>query len=73
MKINVQVKPRCKKEAVEKLSDSEFIVRVNTPPIDGKANLRVVELLSEFYSLPKSKIVLKRGQKSKRKVFCIQF
>lgn len=72
MKIKVQVKTRSKNEGVEQLSDNEFIVRVNTPPVDGKANSRVIELLAIFFTLPKSKISLQKGQKSKKKIFCIE-
>ena len=69
MRIEVQVKTRSKKEAVEKLSSASFVVRVNTPPIDGKANKRVVELLANDLGVPKTSIVLVRGHKSKLKVF----
>ncbi len=69
MRIEVQVKTRSKKEAVEKLSQNTFVVRVNTPPIDGKANKRVVELLANDLGVPKTSIVLVRGHKSKLKVF----
>lgn len=69
MRIEVQVKTRSKKEAVEKLSSTSFVVRVNTPPIDGKANKRVVELLANDLGVPKTSIVLVRGHKSKLKVF----
>lgn len=69
MRIEVQVKTRSKKEIVEKKTDISFVVRVNTPPIDGKANKRVVELLASYLGVPKSSIELVRGHKSKLKVF----
>lgn len=54
---------------MEKTEDGGFIVRVNVPPIEGRANERVAELLAEFLGLPKSAIKLLSGQKSKRKIF----
>jgi uncharacterized protein (TIGR00251 family) len=72
MKITVEVKPRAKKEGVEKLGENHFSVRVNVPPLDGKANDRVVELLSEYLKIPKSKIRLSGGHKSKRKTFDVE-
>lgn len=71
MKITVAVKPNSKKELVEELSDGSYVVRVNVPPIEGKANERVIELLSEHFRIPKSLISLVSGQKSKKKIFLI--
>ncbi len=69
MKINVVVKTKSKKEGVEALSDDSYIVRVNVPPVEGKANLRVIELLAKHLGCPKSQIQLVNGDKSKKKVF----
>lgn len=68
MKISVKVKTKSKLEGVEK-SDDIYIVRVNVPPVEGRANIRVIELLSKFFNTPKSKVVLVHGAKSKLKVF----
>lgn len=72
MKVNVQVKPRSKKEGVEVLTESSFVVRVNAPPTEGLANERVIELLAEYFQRPKSKIELIAGFKSKKKTFLIK-
>jgi uncharacterized protein (TIGR00251 family) len=69
MKITAQIKPNSRKESVEPTADGTYIIRVNAPPVEGKANERVIELLSTFFNVPKSKIKLTSGQKSKRKVF----
>jgi uncharacterized protein len=69
MKIIVSIKTNSKVEGVEKISEQEYIVRVNALPVEGKANKRIIELLSEYFDLPKSKVSLVSGQKSKKKVF----
>lgn len=71
MKISVTVKTKSKKEGVEKISDHSFVVRINTPPIEGKANIRVIELLAKYLGQPKTQIRLVKGHKSKNKVFDI--
>ncbi|MBC87126.1 MAG: hypothetical protein CL677_08080 [Bdellovibrionaceae bacterium] len=71
MKINVQVKTRSKIESVEKQLDGSYLVRVNVPPVEGKANKRIIELLSKYLKIPKSNIELISGPKSKIKVFKI--
>lgn len=71
MELKVQVKLQSKKEGVEEIGENFFVVRVNEKPIEGKANKRVIELLSEHLDVPKSSIELYKGQKSKIKVFRI--
>lgn len=73
MKITAQVKPRSKKEGVEKTGENTYVVRVNAPPVEGQANERVIELLAEHLRLPKSKIELVAGQRAKRKTFKIAY
>ena len=69
MKITVVVSTNSKNEKVETLEGGAYKVWVKTPPIDGRANLRVVKLLSVFLKVPKSDILLLNGSKSKIKVF----
>jgi uncharacterized protein (TIGR00251 family) len=73
IKIRVKVKPQSRIEGVEKQEDQTFLVRVNAPPIEGKANSRVVELLAEHFKVSKSKVTLLSGGKSKIKLFEIIF
>lgn len=71
VKIAVQVKPNSKKESVELLPDGSYVVRVNVPPIDGRANVRARELLANFFKIPKTSITLLLGHKGKKKVFSV--
>jgi uncharacterized protein YggU (UPF0235/DUF167 family) len=72
MKISVQVKTNSKIEGVTQVEDGVCLVRVNTPPVEGKANERVRELLAKHYDLPKSRVQLVAGHKSKKKIFEIE-
>lgn len=69
MKIMVKVKPNSKVESVEKLSDSEFVVRVKAKPQDGKANYAAREALADYFSIPKVRIILVTGETSRNKIF----
>ena len=68
MKITVNVKPNAKKESVTLMEDGSYVVRVNAPPNEGKANKRVIELLSESLKKPKSSFLLLSGHKGKKKI-----
>lgn len=71
MKINVRVKTRSKIEKVIQVGPDQFEVCVGTPPIEGRANERVIELLAKHFGVAKSKVSLLRGEKSKLKVFLV--
>jgi uncharacterized protein len=68
MRITARVKPNAKKETVEKVSDTEYIVRVKAPPHEGRANDAVVAALSEYFDIPKSRIAIFRGHTGKVKI-----
>ncbi len=46
-------------------------IKLNAPPVDGKANQELTKFLSKALGLPKSKIQLARGEKSRTKRIAI--
>lgn len=69
--ISVSVKPQAKIETVTQIGASEYRVAVKAPPHDGKANLAIIKLLAEYFSVPKSQIKIVRGHAAKRKILTI--
>ena len=72
MKIRVKVKPNAKKDEVKQIENDYFEIRVTVVPEKGKANKRVIELLSKYLKVPKSRIKLIRGETSKEKLFEVE-
>ena len=68
MRHTVIVKTRAKKRSVEELPDKSLKVSVVSPPIEGKANQEIIELLAEHFSTAKSNIRIKTGTTSKKKI-----
>lgn len=56
MKIFVKSKPNSNKEEVERVDDKNFIVAVNEPAVDGKANKAIVKALAKYLNAPSSKL-----------------
>lgn len=69
MKIFVKVKTKAKVKEVIKQEENSYLVSVSEPPLKNKANLAVIKALAEYFQVPKSKVILVRGEKSKQKVF----
>jgi uncharacterized protein YggU (UPF0235/DUF167 family) len=53
---------------VEAVEGGTLAVWVNAPPVEGRANAALIELLSETLDIPKSYLSIKRGLGSKNKV-----
>ena len=68
MKISVKVKPGAKKESLERVDEKNFIAHVKAPPVEGKANEALVRLLSDYFGVPKSRVLIIKGAASKYKL-----
>lgn len=68
MKWTVIVKPNAKKTKVEQKNSSEIFVHVSAPPVNGKANQQVTELLAKYFNVAKTKIKILHGENSRKKL-----
>lgn len=67
---NVRVTPHAKQN---KVVESDGVLRVYTTvaPENGRANSAVVELLSDYFNVPKSRIKILKGQTSRDKIVAV--
>ena len=68
MLIRIRVTPNAKNVKVKKTSMTEYEVKVDAAATEGKANKRLVEILSDYYNVGKSKIRIIRGANSRDKL-----
>lgn len=73
MQVSIRVKPGSKKGPLVQpnLIDDTLVVYVREPAVDGKANKAVVELLAEYYGVPKSRVEIVRGHTARTKAIRI--
>jgi uncharacterized protein (TIGR00251 family) len=64
----VTVTPASRKPGISRLSNGEYSVRVPAPPVDGRANGAVVELLASALKLRAGKLRIIRGARSRQKL-----
>lgn len=72
MNIVVKVKPNAKKNELLKISDNNFEIKTTATPENGKANESVVEILSKFFRIGKTKIKIIKGLTSHLKIIEIK-
>jgi uncharacterized protein (TIGR00251 family) len=68
----VRVSPSAKKSAFAGWTADEkgrpvLLVKLNAPPVDGKANTELIRFLAEAFDCPKGQITLLRGTSSRQK------
>ncbi len=71
MQKQVKVKPNSKKQNIEEAVDGGLTVHLKSPPVDGKANKELIELLAKKFDVPKSQIRIKSGLSSRTKLIDI--
>ena len=69
MKVSIIAHPNSKKPRVEQDLLGVLHVWVSQPPLEGKANMAVIESLAQYLKVKKSALMLVSGDKSKNKVF----
>ena len=68
---NIRVTPHAKQN---KVVESDGVLRVYTTvaPENGRANSAVIELLSDYFDVPKSRIKIQRGLAGRDKVVSVE-
>jgi len=68
MRIELKVITKAKKEGIEKIAENSYKIKVSLPPEKGRANKRVIELISESLGIKKKDIRIVSGETSNRKI-----
>lgn len=68
MRVTVSVKTNARKNEVAKSDDGTYRVAVTASPIEGKANKAVIELLAEYFDVPKSSVYIHAGAAGRKKI-----
>ena len=66
--LTLHIQPGARKTEFAGQHGDALKIRLAAPPVDGKANEALLRFLAEALDLPKSAVVLKNGQSSRRKV-----
>ncbi|MDP8217105.1 MAG: DUF167 domain-containing protein [Candidatus Theseobacter exili] len=65
--VSLRVQPGSKQQGVEMLLDGTIKVRLQAPPVEGKANKALIDYLSKLFGIKKSAISIHKGEKSRNK------
>lgn len=69
--ITVQIQPKSASDEIAGIHDGRLKIRISAPPVDGKANERLTEVLAKALGVSKSSVEIIRGKTSKLKTIRI--
>ena len=64
----VRVQPRARKSAVTGVHDNALKIGLSAPPLEGRANAALIELLADLLQVSRSRISILTGEQSRQKV-----
>lgn len=65
--LQVKAKPNSRVSELTQQDDGTWLAQLKSPPVDGKANAELIELVARAFGCAKSGIAIKTGAGSKLK------
>jgi uncharacterized protein (TIGR00251 family) len=59
--IELRVQPRASRSEVAGTFGDRLRIRLQAPPVDGRANAALVEFLAEAFDVPRARVVIEHG------------
>jgi len=70
--IQVKVKPNARVSRLEETADGTWLAQIKSPPVDGKANQELIELVAEHFGCRKGAVSIKSGASGRMKLVRIE-
>jgi uncharacterized protein (TIGR00251 family) len=66
--IHIRVEPRSSRSGITGTYGNGLKVKLSSPPVEGKANAELIEILAKEFKIRKKDIEILSGKKSKNKI-----
>ncbi|MCB1934329.1 MAG: YggU family protein [Nitrosomonas sp.] len=70
--LTLHIQPGAKRTEPAGLHGDAMKIKLAAAPVEGKANLALLKYLADCFEVPRHQVVLKQGEKSRRKVVIIK-
>ena len=72
MDLEVRLQPRAGRDEIAGVRDGRVVVRVTAPPVDGRANKALCELIAKRAGVARGRVTVVRGERSRDKVVRVE-
>jgi uncharacterized protein (TIGR00251 family) len=70
--IQVKVKPNSRASRLEETAEGTWLAHIKAPPVDGKANQELIEMIAEHFGCRKAAVSIKSGASGRMKLVRIE-
>ena len=67
IRLRIFLQPKASRDQIVGLHDGELKIAITAPPVDGAANAHLLKFLSKLFKVPKSAILLEKGELQRHK------
>lgn len=71
--LSLYIQPKASRDQFVGQHGDELKVAITAPPVDGQANMHLIQFLSKQFKVPKSQIIIEKGENSRHKqirIYC---
>ena len=66
--LQVKVKPNARSSSLTQLPDDTWLATIKSPPVDGKANAELIDLVAHQFGCARSAVVIRTGAGTRLKL-----
>lgn len=66
--LQIKVKPNARVSELEESADGTWTARLKSPPVDGRANAELIDLVARHHACPKSSVEIRSGTSGRLKL-----
>lgn len=70
--LQVKVKPRAKVSELTQMADGTWVAKLKAPPVDGKANAELVQLVAEKFQCRTAAVTITAGTSGRMKLVRVE-
>jgi uncharacterized protein (TIGR00251 family) len=65
--LRIRAQPRSSREGFAEVLGDQIKLRINAPPVDGKANAQIIKYLSKLFGVPRAQVCILSGETGRDK------
>lgn len=70
--LSLHIQPGASRSEIVGLHGERLKVKIKAPPVDGAANLALIEFFADFLGIAKSRVSLIQGESSRQKTLLVE-
>lgn len=67
IRLRIFLQPKASRDQIIGIHDDELKIAITAPPIEGQANAYLLKFLGKLFKVPKSSLVLEKGELQRHK------